>query len=138
MNLPWNGLNILLGFSHIGITLKEEVDFLAWDWNNKTILISTKDAYDTIFSSSKVVVNHWWYNKSWNWYMPVKIKCFSWSSLEKKILNYYILMKKWFISPNFCILCKSVEKNISHSFVDWLFYHEVWAQILKNLPICFS
>lgn len=111
---------------------------MVWAWNKNAGLISANDAYGAISASSRAPENHWWYKKLWKWSFPLKIKCFSWLCLERKILTYDNLMKKGFSGPNFCILCKSAEENITHLFVDCVFCHDVWAQILEKVRIQFS
>lgn len=62
-------------------------------------------------------------------YLPLKIKCFAWISLEDKILTWDNLLKKGFVGPSFCVLCKEGSESIHHLFVDCKIAKEVWSKV---------
>lgn len=72
--------------------------------------------------------------KVWNFNIPLKLKCFTWLSYNKKLNTWDNLHKRGWIGPDRCSICKLDAETSDHLFVDCFFLHEV----LHNLDCSFN
>ena len=73
--------------------------------------------------------------KIWKFHLPLKIICFLWLSLLNKINTCDNLMKKGWIGPFWCCLCKSALESVDHLFHGCSFTRKVIALIRSSLDI---
>ena len=123
---------------HVGIRLKRESNSLVSAWNSKAGQISAKYAYESIYTFLNATVSYWWHSKLWKSNYPLNIKWFSQLCMEKMILTYDNLIKKSFLWPNACFLCKSNEESIQHLFVEGDIFEKVWFEILFKVHVSFK
>ena len=71
----------------------------------------------------------------WSSYGLLKITFFSWLLMHQKVLTGENLVKRGFLDPFHCCLCKEDSESSDHLFVDCVFTQSVWKLILKDLQI---
>lgn len=86
------------------IQLTKSPDRLAWSWDVAHGSVSANLAYNSIFAEL-CPNNHWWHSAIWKLSLPLKIKCFIWLALSKKILTWDNLCQRGFIGLGWCPLC---------------------------------
>lgn len=47
----------------------------------------TKEAYNALSLPIESLSFWWWHKALWKWHLPLKVKCFNWLMLEKKIMT---------------------------------------------------
>ena len=75
------------GLTHGCIRLKEVKDTLLCMFNKATRAVSAKLAYEHITSSFLPLSPVSSHSRIWSCNMPLKLKCFTWISLENVIMN---------------------------------------------------
>ena len=73
--------------------------------------------------------------KIWKFRIPLKIICFNWLSLSNRINTCDNLIKKGWIGPNWCCLCRSASASVDHLFHDCSFTRKVIALIRSSLDV---
>jgi hypothetical protein len=126
----WN--SYIVGLRRDGIRLGVDDDSLVWT-GHPTGIISANAIYSVIFNSLNIDPVHWWMEKIWMWNLPIKIKCFMWLCLNKKILTWDSLLKRGWQGPGICCLCKSAEETIEHLFVHCVFTKNIWYMLKCHL-----
>jgi hypothetical protein len=116
------------GLHREGICLGSAVDSIVWT-GHPSGSVSTNALYSMIFNVINVVPAPWWSEKIWNWNLPVKLKCFMWLCLNKKILTWDTLRKRGWQGPGVCCLCKSDEEFVEHLFVHCPFTKNIWHML---------
>ena len=58
----------------------------------------------------------------WDGNMTLKIKCFGWLCINKKIQTWDVLQKHGFIGPRWCCLCQSDKESTLHIFGNCIFF----------------
>jgi ribonuclease HI len=76
-----------------------------------------------------------WRNQIWTWDLVFKLKLFMWLVLEGKTLTWDTLQRRGWIGPGRCSLCIRDAESISHMFVDCLFTHTLWRDLLDHYKI---
>jgi hypothetical protein len=112
-----------------GLKLLEREDAPIWiggDLTGRTTVFKHLHCY---LKSLLAAFNYNWRKKLWHWNMPLKIKLFTWLSLENKINTWDILCRKGRIGPSICLLCHGEEESSFHIFVTCPFTRRVWDRI---------
>jgi len=73
--------------NRLGTRLSHQEDKLFWKWNKIDGTVTTKVAYDTIYSQTFGLAEPWWAYQIWTWKAPLKLKCFMWLLLHNRILT---------------------------------------------------
>ena len=73
--------------------------------------------------------------KIWKFHIPLKIICFFWLSLLNRINTCDNLIKKGWIGPYWCCLCRSYLESVDHLFHDCNFTRKVIALIRSSIDI---
>ena len=55
-----------------------------------------------------------------------------WLTINNHILTWDNLLKRGFIGPRICSLCRMEEEYTSHLFITCSFNHEVWGNIISD------
>jgi len=75
-------------------------DVLSWNGCCKKGQLQVKEVYNYILQGScKKGPNAFWFHKSWNWDIPLKLKCFVWLAAHNKMLMCYNFLEKEFHGP---------------------------------------
>ena len=69
--------------------------------------------------------------------MPLKIICFNWLCLSNRVHTWDNLIRKGWIGPNWCCLCRSASKSVDHLFHECIFTRLVTTHIRSSLAIPF-
>ena len=83
------------GLRHVGITLQDTEEVLAWIMDTKIEEINANTSYSAILSCYIKHETHWWH-KMWAWYFPLKIKMFILSCVRWLSRSFVILRSFWF------------------------------------------
>jgi len=71
----------------------------------------------------------------WSWGCPLKLKIFIWLLLEDKILTWNNLLKRGWIGPGYCYLCKGNEETTNHLFSHCPFMTSIWGSLCTHLKV---
>jgi hypothetical protein len=77
----------------------------------------------------------WWWKPLWKLKSPLRCKLTLWLSLKNKLLTWDNGIKRGWIGPNWCVLCKSDVESNSHVFVSCPYAGKVYSMIKDNLGI---
>jgi hypothetical protein len=55
--------------------------------------------------------------------------------LEQRILTWDNLIKRGFLGPSICVLCKKSEETVLHLFGECSFINGIWQTITKELKL---
>lgn len=127
----WDGY--ILRLQTAGITVSKEPDCLVWDWKDSNEDISAQRAYDFLVQDRVSRSNCWWFKYLWHWRIPLKLSCFMWLCLENRVLTWDNLQKRSFIDPDCYILYARQEETVSHLFVGFAFFLNVWICCQRSL-----
>jgi hypothetical protein len=118
-----------------GIVLEPKEDELRWSGGDgsgyPTVKKLYKAASDVIWGQSAED----WVLKIWKWQIELKMKCFFWLLMKKKILTWDALVARGWEGPGFCVLCRCNQENALHLFVTCPFTQQVWTLIEDSLEI---
>ena len=97
--------------------VRETEDSLCWSMNSKERSFNEKPRYKACFEASQEVPPLWWWKHLWQLKVPLRCKITLWLDLKNKILTWDNGIKRGWIGPNRCALCKDEEEIVSHLFV---------------------
>jgi hypothetical protein len=83
LEMEWE--NYCTELSRTSITLTDSMDYLLWDEGDNSDHISIKNLYSAIANTTWLHNIYGWRKQFWSWKIPLKIKLFTWISLENKI-----------------------------------------------------
>jgi hypothetical protein len=125
--------NYVRGLKHPRFTLTNEIDKIVWSWDNKLGFVSAKQGYEVQFLEDLEEEQKDLTRDIWNWLIPLRIKLFCWLMIENRILTWENMIKRGFVGPSRCALCRGEEETINHLMINFPFTIEVWNNILKVL-----
>jgi len=76
--------------------------------------------------------NKWLWKFIWDPRVPNKQKVLLWLALEKKILTWDNGLKKGWVGPKKCPLCKTNPKFVQHLFTQHSYALQVWMEVDKE------
>jgi len=113
--------------TQLGIHLTAIEDQLYWSGGDRSGILTAQNVYAEI-SNTRWHTNHdGWKNCYWSWYLPPKIKFFTWMLIEHKINTWDILLRKGWTGPSYCHLCQRDSESINHLFINCQFFKQVWT-----------
>ena len=76
----------------------------------------------------------------WSCDISLKIKCFLWLAIENRISTWDNMVKKGWIGPNRCNLCKGGEESVYHIFTVFPYTVQIFNCMSKrfNLRVSWS
>jgi len=101
---------------------------LFWTGNEKIGYFSAKQGYKVQVEEAFVRERKWWWNFIWD-------SDLLWLVLENNILTWDNGLKRGWIGPNRCSLCKSEMEYVHHLFIQCPFAHHVWQGFSKEFKI---
>lgn len=123
LHLEWETFHSYL--TQVAIVLTKNVARLTWGGISQGDDISAKDAYLHILPHPQPGPLIGWLAQMWQWEVPLKIKCFTWLVVHNHILTWDNLLKRGFMGPSCCCLCKSNSEDESHLFLHYPFAIDV-------------
>ena len=114
---------------------------------------NAKIAYDLITKSSLTARHVSALICIWKCNIPLKLICFIWLCLENRINTWDNLIKRGWVGPNRCCLCRNEEESVNHLFSAFSFTGNIinclcgtlhrtmdWNEttFVGNLDLCFS
>lgn len=118
----------------LGIRLSDCDDSLYW-CHNSLGRVTTKSAYMHLLSDSGPG-GTWWCDLSiWRISAPLKIICFFWLMMNKRILTWDQLCKRGWSGPGLCALCKKESEDINHIFIQCLVTVMIWHYVCAELQV---
>ena len=100
------------GLRHGGICIGDETDTLVWMFNKMTGSVKANLMYDLIANISVTSRLADSPIQIWKFHIPQKIICFSWLCLSNWVHTWDNLIKKGWIGPHWCCLCKKQHLNL--------------------------
>ena len=140
-SLGWEGVlkyewtNYTRGLVSVGIDLNAEKDRLLWSWDTKKGQVNVKQAYKVQVMEGKEEDPKFCYSDIWEWQLPLNVNIFIWLLLEHTILTWDNLIKRSFLIPSICVLCKKSEENMLHLFGECIFINDISHTITKELKL---
>jgi hypothetical protein len=129
LDVEWN--LYCLELTRVGILLHNAEDFFLWDRGDNSGLITVNKIYTAIANSVWQSNISGWRKQLWIWKIPLKIKLFTWLSVENKTPTWDNLQRKGWAGPNLCQLCYKDEESINHLFTQCIFTRLVWDKIVQ-------
>jgi len=144
--LQWDRFTSSL--QRLGIRLSDNADRLFWRFNSSG-KVTAKSAYIQLSSVAGPDADWWWDLSIWRFDAPLKIICFFWLLMNKRILTWDQLCNRGWSGPGFCVLCRLDSEDINHLFlqcpVALMIWHFVCAELQvsmtwrqSTLSICFD
>ena len=94
--------------------------------------VSASLAYDLIVSSQVPLSNNKTQARIWKYGIPLKLKCFVWLVLEKRISTWDNLMRKGWVGPSKCCICLNNEESIDHIFILCAFVKNIIDMLFRK------
>ena len=94
----WDNYIIGLEFGHI--RLSDQNDILIWSYNKYTGPLSAAEGYSCVISNNCLDLNDQVLKILWTLTIPLKIKCFIWLLIYRKILTSEQLQKRGYNGPS--------------------------------------
>jgi hypothetical protein len=118
-----------------GILLGPKEDELRWSGGDGSGFQKVKNLYKAVSEVLWGPANGEWVLKLWKWHIELKLKCFFWLLLKKKILTWDALVARGWEGPGFCVLCRCNQETAYHLFVTCPFTQQVWTHLEDTLKI---
>jgi hypothetical protein len=123
--LEWNRYTASLG--QAGVTLQQtKKDKLLWNGGDSSGEISVRNCYKAILSLLSLPNLHGWKLKLWKWNLQLKIILFFRLAADQNILTWDNLLKKGWVGPGFCYLCRAAAEDNAHLFIHCHFTKAIW------------
>ena len=91
-------------------------------------MVNAKIAYDLITKSSLTARHVSALIRIWKCNIPLKLICFIWLCLENRINTWDNLIRRGWVGPNRCCLCRNEEESVNHLLCSCPFAKDVWKQ----------
>ena len=127
--------NYIKGLQHGGIRISNTPDTLVWIFNKSIGTVKSNLMYELTVNISVTSKPNDIFVKIWKLRIPLKIICFNWLCLSNRINTCDNLIKKGWIGPNWCFLCRSSSESVNHLFHECSFTRKVIAHIRSSLAI---
>lgn len=88
----WSGF--ILSLNRSGISLRKEKDRLFWSTNSVDGTVTSKYAYDYLFTHYVGYAGKWWACVIWKWKVSVKLNRFFWLVIYNRILTWDNLCRR--------------------------------------------
>ena len=96
------------------INLSEEEDRICWCKNPTTGDFTIKFGIFSKVVEEIQVEKKWWWELIWKFHGSLKTKIALWLALENKLLTWDNDLKRDWVGPSKCALCKQVSESIHH------------------------
>jgi hypothetical protein len=134
-----NGQNLHKELCGAGITLIDNTkDELRWTGGDLSGELTVKNCYNAILSTQNLPIWSGWKLKCWKWSVQLKILLFFWLATDNRILTWDILLKKGWVGPGMCYLCRASSEDNPHLLIHCAFTKRVWAILAQILNSKFS
>jgi len=97
--------------------------------------VTAKSAYWQLISDTGPVATWWWDLSIWQGRVPLKIICFFWLLMNRRILTWDLLCRRGWSGPGICALCKMASEDILHLFIQCPVTCLVWQFICSELQL---
>lgn len=115
------------------ILLNDEEDYsLCWSNNPGTGEYTTNLGYNAVAEASFSGEKCWWWGSLYKLPAPLQGKISLWLALNNKLLTWENGLKRGWIGPSFCVLCKSNEDSCSHPFTCCPCTEKVLSSVFKK------
>jgi len=121
----------------LGILLNNREDCLHWNFHPLGV-VTAKSAYLFLISESVPDGEWWWDHRIWRAQAPLKIICFFWLVMNKRILTWDQLCKRGWSGPGICALCKLESEDLVHLFIQCPVTVSIWSFVCSDLRIQMS
>jgi hypothetical protein len=118
-----------------GISLSDTSDTLIWAGGDATGSTTVKNIYLALLQQLNYQVDLKWFQRMWNWPIPLKIKIFVWLSAKEKTLTWDMLRKRGWEGPGICKLCNQSTEDIHHLLIHCHFSRAVWQRLLTHFSL---
>ena len=108
---------------------------MVWMYNKSIGSVQATLMYELIANISVTSRPAGIFVKIWKLNIPVNIICVNWICLSNKVHTWDDLIKKGWIGPNRCCLCKSAAESVDHLFHECNFIRRVTTLIRSSLAI---
>jgi hypothetical protein len=116
-----------------GVQILNKPDELRWTGGDDSVLLIVKNVNSVLANKLWQHPIGGWQKKPWTWDCALKIKLFTWFSMDNKILTWDNLQHKGWIGPNICHLCLKERETVIHLFIDCAFTKKVWERGKREL-----
>ena len=113
-----------------------ENDYRIW-LRDSSGIFSCQSFFKYIIDSMHYVVDDRW-RFIWKEGIPSKVKFFVWVAFKRKLNTCYLLQKRrpsLYLSPQWCVLCKSNGDDIDYLFLHCPFSYFVWIKVLRAFQV---
>jgi hypothetical protein len=132
--LEWNRYTASLG--QAGVTLQQtKKDKLLWNGGDSSGEISVRNCYKAILSLLSLPNLQGWKLKLWKWNLQLKIILFFRLAVDESILTWDNLLKKGWVGPDFCYLCRAATEDNAHLFIHCHFTKATWNSCINFLHL---
>jgi ribonuclease HI len=119
-----------------GITLADNnKDILIWAGGDQSGAFTVKNVYDSLISIRSWPIRRGWKLDCWHWSIQLKITLFFLLATENRVLTWEVLLKKGWIGPSQCFLCRKNTEDNPHLFIHCVFTRRVWASLTQQLKL---
>ena len=105
----------------------EQIDILSWSHDKYTGTLTATEGYSCIISECCTTLNDQVLKILWTVTIPLKIKCFIWLLIYRKILTWEQLQSRGINGPSRCVLCEGNLENIHHLFFSCPFSARIYS-----------
>ena len=105
-----------------------------WGWGS-TGVYTVAHGMSAIHSPHASLLSTALWKSIWSPFGLPKVIFFSWLLMHQKVLTGENLLRRGFLGPFRCCLCKAESESSDHLFVECVFIHSVWKLTLKDLQI---
>ena len=125
------------GLEHDKIRLNHTQDTLIWTHNRQNGEITAALGYDIIsnYYLEPSLYQNQFLEFLWSFSIPLKIKCFIWLAVGNRILTWENLMKRGWLGPGMCALCRNGEESVQHLFIDFSTTKRAFFNIYEQLCV---
>jgi hypothetical protein len=106
-----------------------------WNRGDSTGVISVRNYYKAIISLLSLPNLLDWKLKLWKWNLQLKIILFFRLALDQNILTWDNLLKKGWVGPGFCYLCRATTEDNVHLFIHCHFTKAIWNSVINFLNL---
>jgi zinc-binding in reverse transcriptase len=107
----------------------QEKDQATWRWANCG-RFTVKSCYMRLVQGPYIKMPH--LKSIWKLNLPPRMEIFAWLMMQNKILTTNNLVKRGWLIPNICHLCRQQEENVAHLFSIYDYATDVRQKLIQQ------
>jgi hypothetical protein len=134
LTVKWKNYTTRLG--QVGITLHQaKKDKILWNGGDSSGEITVNNCYKALISLLSLPNLLGWKLNIWKWNLQIKIILFFRLAVDQCILTWDTLLKKGWVGPDVCYLCRAVAEDSALLFIHCHLTKATWNSCTKSLNL---